>query len=344
MKLRTHAETLKQKIAALGNRLRRYHKRTQRYRQNNLFTSNQREFFRDLQKDQASENTTPPKAEEMRKYWSDVWSQEKTHNTEAPWIRTEAEECRSMEGMAAISIAEEDVRATVSRMKNWASPGVDSIHNYWWKSLPSTHNMLARFIRGALEKPDSVPEYFTHGITHLVPKKGDLKQPGNYRPITCLPSAYKILTSTIAFKISSYLKANNIMAWEQNGCKRKGRGSKELLVIDNLITTQAKKRLKIISMAWIDYQKAFDSVPHSWLLEENSQDKPAGHRIAWASHVHLAHHTFCPQHLSVISNISGTNKTGHIPRRQLEPTVVLSCSQHPEQDAQQVLIRLFHQQ
>lgn len=38
-------------------------------------------------------------------------------------------------------------------------------------------------------------------------------------------------------------------------------------MIDNLITTQAKKRLKIISMAWIDYQKAFDSVPHSWLLE-----------------------------------------------------------------------------
>lgn len=57
------------------------------------------------------------------------------------------------------------------------------------------------------------------------------------------------------------------MAWEQNGCKRKGRGSKELLIIDNMLTKQAKKKLKNISMAWIDYQKAFDSVPHSWLIE-----------------------------------------------------------------------------
>jgi hypothetical protein len=26
-----------------------------------------------------------------------------------------------------------------------------------------------------------------------------------------------------------------------------------------------KKRRKNLNMAWIDYQKAFDSVPHSWI-------------------------------------------------------------------------------
>lgn len=267
IRLRTHKETLKQKIAALGNRLRRYHKRTERYRQNNLFASNQREFFRGLQRGGENKDATPPKPEETREYWSDIWSHEKKHNERAPWIKREIEECRDMEEMATITITEEDVRATISRMKNWASPGIDSIHNYWWKSLPSTHKVIARFISAALENPDTVPKYFTHGNTILVPKSGDLSQPGNYRPITCLPSAYKILTSTIAFKINRHLKANNIMAWEQNGCKKKGRGSKELLVIDNLITKQAKKKLKNISMAWIDYRKAFDSVPHSWLLE-----------------------------------------------------------------------------
>lgn len=101
----------------------------------------------------------------------------------------------------------------------------------------------------------------------MIPKKGDLTQPKNYRPITCLPSAYKIMTSIIRQKIYSHIKSNNILAWEQNGCKHKARGCKELLVIDNIVTKQARKRLKNISMSWIDYQKAYDSVPHSWLIE-----------------------------------------------------------------------------
>ncbi|XP_045471751.1 uncharacterized protein LOC123678658 [Harmonia axyridis] len=267
LKLKTRAEILKQKIAALGNRLKRYNKRTQRYRQNNLFTGNQKEFYRSLEEDQGNLDTTPPKPEDMRKFWSNIWSKGKDHNTEATWIKTEMEELRELEEMAPMQVTEEDVRATIGRMKNWTSPGIDVIQNFWWKTLTSTHKVLAQLISKALIHPDTIPEYFTHGITHLVPKKGDLRQPGNYRPITCLPSAYKIITSTVAFKINEHIKANNIMAWEQNGCRRKGRGSKELLMIDNMITKQAKKRLKNISMAWIDYQKAFDSVPHTWLLE-----------------------------------------------------------------------------
>lgn len=101
----------------------------------------------------------------------------------------------------------------------------------------------------------------------MIPKKGDPSNPENYRPITCLPTVYKILTSIISHKIEIHLKRNNIMAWEQNGCKRQGRGSKELLIIDKAITKQAKIKKKNISMAWIDYRKAYDSVPHSWLLQ-----------------------------------------------------------------------------
>lgn len=57
------------------------------------------------------------------------------------------------------------------------------------------------------------------------------------------------------------------MTWDQNRCRQKRRGSKDLLVIDNLITKQARRKSKNIAMSWIDYQKAFDSVPHSWLLK-----------------------------------------------------------------------------
>lgn len=37
-------------------------------------------------------------------------------------------------------------------------------------------------------------------------------------------------------------------------------------MIDSVITDTTKRKNRNLSMAWIDYRKAFDSVPHSWLL------------------------------------------------------------------------------
>jgi len=34
-----------------------------------------------------------------------------------------------------------------------------------------------------------------------------------------------------------------------------------------MILREVKMRKKNLSMAWIDYKKAYDMVPHSWILE-----------------------------------------------------------------------------
>ena len=38
-------------------------------------------------------------------------------------------------------------------------------------------------------------------------------------------------------------------------------------MINNAILENCKKRKKILSTAWINNKKAFDSVPHSWILK-----------------------------------------------------------------------------
>ena len=38
-------------------------------------------------------------------------------------------------------------------------------------------------------------------------------------------------------------------------------------MINNVILENCKKRKKNLSVAWIDYKKAFDSVLHSWILK-----------------------------------------------------------------------------
>jgi hypothetical protein len=42
------------------------------------------------------------------------------------------------------------------------------------------------------------------------------------------------------------------------------RGCKDQLLISKAIFEDKKKRKKNLSIAWIDYQKACDSVPQSW--------------------------------------------------------------------------------
>src|SRR6185436_14231422 len=49
------------------------------------------------------------------------------------------------------------------------------------------------------------------------------------------------------------------------GNRRKSRGTKDQLLIDKLIMQNCKRRKSNLHVAWIDYKKAFDSLPHSWI-------------------------------------------------------------------------------
>jgi len=59
---------------------------------------------------------------------------------------------------------------------------------------------------------------------------------------------------------------NNILCYEQKGARPQSRGTKDQLAIDKTITQESRKRNKNLAMAWIDYRKAYDSVPHSWIM------------------------------------------------------------------------------
>ena len=53
---------------------------------------------------------------------------------------------------------------------------------------------------------------------------------------------------------------------EQEGCCKGSRGTGEPLYIDQQILNESKTRRKNLAMAWIDYRKAYDMVPQSWII------------------------------------------------------------------------------
>ena len=82
--------------------------------------------------------------------------------------------------------------------------------------------------------------------------KGNLAS--NYRPITCLPLMWKLLTG-------------KMLPEEQKGCRKGSRGTNDLLYFDREVIKEVKSRNNNLEMAWIDYKKAYDMVPNSWIVE-----------------------------------------------------------------------------
>jgi hypothetical protein len=142
------------------------------------------------------------------------------------------------------------------------------VPNFWLKCFTALHEDLVRELNAIMVEPKNSPTWLTSGTTYLLPKKAEgTNNPKNYRPITCLPTTYKLLTSILSEHVDRHLTGNNIMAEEQKGCTRGSYGCKEQLLVNQMILDDARSRKKNLSVAWIDYQKAFDSIPHSWILE-----------------------------------------------------------------------------
>ena len=76
----------------------------------------------------------------------------------------------------------------------------------------------------------------------------------------------KILIAHIREEIYYSLTRRGLFPDKQKGCCKRPRGTAELLYINQHILNEGKTRRKNLAMAWIDYKKADDMVPHSWVI------------------------------------------------------------------------------
>ena len=113
---------------------------------------------------------------------------------------------------------------------------------------------------------NETPDWITTGKTILIMKDREKSNDvTNFRPITCLPLMWKIFTGIISDELYYHVESERLLPEEQKGCQRKSRGAKDQLLIDKMILRSCNKRMTGLEMAWIDYKKTFDMVPHSWL-------------------------------------------------------------------------------
>jgi retron-type reverse transcriptase len=96
-------------------------------------------------------------------------------------------------------------------------------------------------------------------------KKGDKEECGNYRTISLISHASKILLKIMKSRMSRKLKED--IPDEQMGF-RPGRGCRDLMVgLQVIIDKHDVLQDRGFTMTFIDYKKAFDKVDHSVLID-----------------------------------------------------------------------------
>ncbi|CAI5472184.1 unnamed protein product [Closterium sp. Yama58-4] len=175
---------------------------------------------------------------------------------------------RRLDGWVAETLtrewSEQEVKNAFAAMARNKSPGSDGLpkelFEAHWDLLGESFMAMAKDFEGTAALPAEIKE----AVTILLHKKGDKEQLNNYRPITLLNFAYKVLARVVADRMKSVL--HMVISPEQYGFIPGRRLSDAVALVADIIEG-AKNDKGDCYMLLVDFQKAFDSVSRDFLFQ-----------------------------------------------------------------------------
>ena len=165
-------------------------------------------------------------------------------------------------------ILEEEVAFYIDKLSLNKSPGPDGIYPNHLKSLKDLLVKPLTLIFNKSLQDGMVPKDFK--IANITPifKKGNRKLPTNYRLISLLTSIIgKIFESIITSRIKSHLEDRELIKDSQHGFRERRSCLTNLLEFFNTVFSEVDN-FKSFDVIYLDFKKAFDTVPHQRLLEK----------------------------------------------------------------------------
>ncbi len=145
------------------------------------------------------------------------------------------------------------------------APGPDGAHPRVLKELDECIAPALTEIFETSLQTKTVPDEWKRANVSAIFKKGDRKVAGNYRPVSLTSVIGKILESLQRDCLIDHLRRNNILSKQQFGFLSGRSASLQLLrVLDEW--TQQLDDGREVDVVYMDFKKAFDSVPHERLL------------------------------------------------------------------------------
>ncbi|KAG6935017.1 hypothetical protein G0U57_015760, partial [Chelydra serpentina] len=163
-----------------------------------------------------------------------------------------------------VDITISEVEAKLEQLNESKSGGPDNLHPRILKEL--AHEIASPLAKIFNESLNSGVVPFDWRIANIVPifKKGKKSDPGNYRPVSLTSVVCKVLEKILKEKVVKDLEVNGNWDKLQHGFT-KGRSCQTNLISFFEKVTDFLDKGNAVDLIYLDFSKAFDTVPHEEL-------------------------------------------------------------------------------
>ena len=164
-----------------------------------------------------------------------------------------------------IIVSETAVKSKLESLNVNKSAGPDRIHPYvLMNCAESLAKPIALLFKHSLTTGEVPAAWREANITPLH-KKGSRVEASNYRPISLTSCVCKVLESILKDAMLSHLIINGLLCSNQHGFVPRRSCTTNLLETMDYITYQLSQK-KPVDVVYMDFAKAFDTVPHDLLI------------------------------------------------------------------------------
>ena len=169
-------------------------------------------------------------------------------------------------------ITRDEIDWAIKTTQNRKASGIDGIPAQFIKEFWNTNKVILLSLFNDIFETGIYPKVWSTAILQPIYKhKGDINLPSNYRGISLLPIMSKIFCKIINNRLRYWAENNNIFSAYQAGFRKGMSTLDNVIVLDTLIKRAISIKRGKLYCAFVDFEKAFDSVDREKLWLKLSQ-------------------------------------------------------------------------
>ena len=166
-----------------------------------------------------------------------------------------------------INITKNDITKSLKSLKICKSPGPDNMHPRVLRELAHELSYPLLLIFNKSMSQGKIPTQWKPAEVRPIFKKGCKSTPGNYRPVSLTSILCKVFEGFVRDALYKHLIKNNLLSAKQFGfCQGRSCVTQLLTTINKWMKCIDDN--KPVDAIYLDFAKAFDTVPHKRLIKK----------------------------------------------------------------------------
>ena len=169
-------EELKQKIQLKAQRERQLDKRSKFFRQNKIFQTDAKTFYREIGKNQVMLKEKAPK-DSIENFLKGIWGEKKAYDMSASCIGNMEKGKKKVKEQEWQNITVLEPKAALTKSQKLKSTGINKVTNFWVYVRSLFHATFTRLLNEIMQNPEKAPRCMYKGTTYLLAKRNGTKDP-----------------------------------------------------------------------------------------------------------------------------------------------------------------------